>query len=81
LIATGRCAEGRAAITKFLIQVATSYCLDGNAEAARIAKQPTRRLPQRPLGVRWLAVASAQLGRIEEGREAHGAAHAMAAFL
>jgi adenylate cyclase len=80
LIMTGRRAEGRAAIGKFLrlsphdpvrpvrlTQVATSYYLDGNyTEAARIAKQVTRWFPKHPFAYRWLAAALGQLGKIEE---------------
>ena len=80
LLSTGRRPEGRAAIGKFLrlspqdpvlpvrlTQVATSYYLDGDyAQAARIAKQVTRRFPQHPFAYRWLAAALGQLGRIDE---------------
>ena len=82
LISSGRRREGRAAIAKFLrlsphdpvrpvrlTQVATSYYLDGDyVEAARIAKQVTRRFPQHPFAYRWLAAALGQLGRIEDAR-------------
>jgi adenylate cyclase len=80
LISAGDRAEGRDAIGKFLrlsphdparpvrtTQIATSYYLDGNyREAARIAKQITRRYPQHPYAYRWSAAALGQLGQVEE---------------
>ena len=80
LIAAGHRAHGRKAIRTFLrlspndpvrpvrlTQLATSHYLDGDyEEAARIAKDTTRRFPWHPFAYRWLAAALGQLGRMEE---------------
>ncbi len=80
LIAAGHRAHGRKAIRTFLrlspndpvrpvrlTQLATSHYLDGDyEEAARIAKDTTRRFPWHPFAYRWLAAALGQLGRVEE---------------
>lgn len=80
LIAAGHRAHGRKAIRTFLrlgpndparpvrlTQLATSHYLDGDYEqAARIAKDTTRRFPWHPFAYRWLAAALGQLGRVEE---------------